>query len=408
MRRAALAAVVVAAALVPAGHVRGQAPDMSVPALVSRGTTSEVVRLDPRTLAARPGARVFVGLHDFPWSRSPDGIRAVFGSGRSHSLRFVRLQPLRLEHLLEVDGFVAAVAWVAPRRVLIVVAGRCCPQPLRVLVVDPQRPGRRVLRSQAIGRGALVDAARSERGLVLLVGGQGRLTPTRLVVLDSAGRARARELLPIRAGSRQLRPKLTEYRTPGLAVDRRGARAFVVGGAKLVARVDLRTLAVDYHRLVTRASQQRNDGGGNAIGEFRRALWLDGRLVVTGYDDRVERGNATSEAAGLTLVDPRDWSARVLDPAVRAAARTGDLVVGFGGDEALLAFAADGTERLRVVRSPAGGGVQVRWPYAYRGLDNGYRPHRADIVDLRTGRVARASADGWTALLGDEERLCWC
>jgi hypothetical protein len=380
---------------------------MSVPALLSHGTTSEVVRLDPRTLAVRPGARVFVGLHDFPWSRSPDGTRAVFGSGRSHSLRFVRLQPLRLERLLRVDGFVAAVAWVAPRRVLVVVAGRCCPQPLQLLVVDPQQPDRRVLRSRTIGRGALVDAARSEQGLVLLVGGQGRVTATRLVVLDSAGRARSRVLFPIGAGSRRLRAKLSEYRTPGLAVDRRGARAYVVGGAKVVARVDLSTLAVDYHRIVARAPQRRTDGG-NAIGEFRRALWLDGGLVVTGYDDRFAGGKATSEPAGLILVDPRGWIARVLDPDVRTAARSGNLVVGSGDDLALVAFSADGTERLRLVRTPADGGLQTRWPYAYLGLDDGYRPHRADVVDLRTGRVSRARADGWTALLGDEERLCWC
>lgn len=407
MRWVSLAAVVVAAALVPVGHVQGQTPDMSVPALLSHGTTAELVRLDAQTLALRPG-RVFVGHHDFPWSRSPDGTRVVLGSGRASGLRFVSLRPLRFEHLLPMDRFVVAVAWVRPRRVLVVVAGRCCPQPLRVLVVDPQRPGWRVLRSRIIGRGALVDAARSDGGLVLALGGQGRLLPVRLVVVDAEGRARARELLPIRAGSRQLRPKLFEYRTPGLAVDRRGTRAYVVGGAKLIADVELSTLAVRYHRMVAREPQQRAGGGSNAIGDFRRALWLDGRLAVTGYDDRVVRGESTSEPAGLALVDPRDWRVRVLDPTVGQAVRTGDLVIGSGGDDALVAFEATGEERLRVASTPARGGVQVRWPYAYRGLDDGYRPHRADVVDLRSGRLTRARVPGWVALLGSEERLCWC
>jgi hypothetical protein len=93
---------------------------------------------------------------------------------------------------------------------------------------------------------------------------------------------------------------------------------------------------------------------------------------------------------------------------VRAASRAGHLVVGWAGDDALVAFDAAGEERLRVASTPAGGGVQVRWPYAYRGLDDGYRPHRADVVDLRSGRLTRARVPGWVALLGDEERLCWC
>ena len=404
MRRVPFAAVVVAAALVPAGHVRGQTPDMSVSALVSSGVTSEVVRLDARTLAVRPG-RVFVGKHDFPWSRSPDGSRVVLGSGRAPGLRFVRLRPLRLERSIPVDGFVSVVAWVAPGRVLVVTAGRCCPAPLQALVVDP---GRGILGSRAIGRGGVLDAERTARGLSLLVGAEGSMRPARLVVLDAEGPVRSRELLPIRAGSRQLKPRLVEYRTPGLAVDREAGRAYVVGGGpKVVAEVDLRSLAVEYHRLVSREQQGRVDGG-NSIGVLRRALWLDGRLFVTGYDDRVERGNATSEAAGLILVDPGDWSIRTLDPTVRAASRAGDLVVGWAGDDALVAFAAGGGERLRVARTPAGGGVQVRWPYAYRGLDDGYRPHRADVIDLRTGRLTRARVPGWVALLGDEERLCWC
>ena len=400
----AVAVGVAAVALVPAGHVRGQTPDVSVPALVSSGVTSELVRLDAGTLAVRPG-RVFVGKHDFPWSRSPDGSRVVLGSGRVAGLRFVGLRPPRLERGLPVDGFVSAVAWVAPRRVLVVTAGRCCPAPLRALVVDP---GRGILGSRAIGRGGVLDAERTARGLALLVGAEGSMRPARLVVLDAGGRARSRELLPIRAGSRQLKPKLVEYRTPGLAVDGEGQRAYVVAtGPKVVAEIDLRSLAVEYHRLVSREQQGRVDGG-NSVGALRRALWLGGRLFVTGYDDRVERGNATSEAAGLTFVDPGDWSTRTLDLTVRAASRAGELVVGWAGDDALVAFAAGGDERLRVVRTPAGGGVQVRWPYAYRGLDNGYRPHRADVIDLRTGRLTRGRVPGWVALLGDEERLCWC
>jgi hypothetical protein len=307
---------------------------------------------------------------------------------------------------VRLESFVTAVAWVAPERVLVVVAaGRCCPSPLRAVVVSPDWG---VVGSRAIGRGDVLDVERAGRGLAILLGAEGRIGPARFVLVDPAGRVRSRELLPVRGGSRQLRPRLVEYRTPGLAVDDEARRAYVVGGGPaVVAEIDLRSLAVAYHRPVARTPQGRADGG-NSIGVSRRALWLDGRILVTGYDDRVVRGNATSEAAGLTLVDPGNWSTRVLDPTVRAASRARDWVVGWAGDDALVAFDAAGTERLRVARTPAGGGVQVRWPYAYRGLDDGYRPHRADVVDLRSGRLARARVPGWVALLGDEERLCWC
>lgn len=408
MRRAAAAlAAAVVAGLGSSGHAqvsdtrtRPEAPVLL--GLLSRGTTSELVRVEPRSLRLL-GPRVPVGLHDFPWSRSPDGTRLVLGSGRARSLRFAEVAPLRGGRRLAVDGFVAALAWVAPRRVLVVAAGRCCPQPLRALVVDPERG---LLRQRRLGRGGVLDAARTRRGLVLLLGRQGRIGPARLAVVGPEGGVRSVELPGVRAGSRQLRPRLSEYRTPGLAVDRAGSRAFVVGASPaVVAEVDLATLRVVYRRPVER----RLADGGNAIGSARRVVWLDGALAVTGHDDRVENQNQVSEPAGLSLVDTRDWIRRTLDPEVRVAARAGGLLLGWGSDEAaLVAFARDGSERLRIVRTPAGGGLQLAWPFAYRGADAGYKPHRADVVDLRTGRVARASVPGWLAILGDDERLCWC
>jgi hypothetical protein len=370
--------------------------------LLSRGRTSELVRVEPRSLRLL-GPRVPVGLHDFPWSRSPDGARVVLGSGRARSIRFVDVRRLRGGRRLTVDGFVAALAWVAPRRVLVAAAGRCCPQPLRALVVDPERG---IVRSRAVARGGVLGAARSRRGLVLLLGAQGRIRPARLAVVGPQGGVRSVELPGVRAGSRQLRPGLAEYRTPGLAVDRAGNRAFVVGASPaVVAEVDLPTLRVAYHRPVER----RLADGGNAIGAARRAVWLDGALALTGHDDRVENGKPTSEPAGLGLVDAGDWSSRTLDPDVRVAAQAGGLLVAWGAeDTALVAYARDGTERLRIARTPAAGGLQLAWPYAYRGADSAYRPHRADVVDLRSGRILRAHVPGWLTLLGDDERLCWC
>ena len=370
--------------------------------LLSRGTTSELVRVEPRSLRLL-GPRVPVGLHDFPWSRSPDGTRVVLGSGRARSVRFVDVRPLRGGRRLAVDGFVAALAWVAPRRALVIAAGRCCPQPLRALVVDPERG---ILRRRLVARGGVIDAARSERGIVLLLGGQGRIRPARLAVVGPEGGVRSVELPGVRAGSRQLRPRLSEYRTPGLAVDRTRGRAFVVGASPaVVAEVHLGTLRVTYHRPVER----RLADGGNAIGVARRALWLDGALAVTGHDDHIEGRSQVTEPAGLNLVDTRDWSSRELASDVHSAARAGGLVVGWGLQRAaLVAYARDGRERLRIVRTPAGGGLQLAWPYAYRGADDAYRPHRADVIDLRTGRIARARVPGWLALLGDDERLCWC
>jgi hypothetical protein len=383
------------------GHVQGLTPDMGVPALVARDGTTVLTHLDRRTLRPVRDSWVSVGRHDAPWSRSPDGRRAVIGSVRMPSLAFVGLRPLSGGRRVAVGpGAVVAVAWLAPRRVVAVVAGRCCPQPLRVLVLDPDRHGPPVVSRASAGRGLVLRARRSGRKLVLLVVGQARVRPARLVVVDASGRVRSRELPPIRAGDAQLRRGVTEYRTPGIAVS--AERAYVVGGFKQVAVVDLRTLRVAYHRIVDRRLQ---DGGGLVIGETRIAVWLDGVLAVTGRDDRIVNGRQVTEPAGLSLIDPHDWSARMLDATIALVARAGRLVVGWGGADALRTFGSDGRQQLRLVRTPSGGGPRVVWPYAYLGLDDGWERPRVDVVDLRTGRLTSARITSPTTLLAGAERL---
>src|SRR5207253_3469117 len=113
---------------------------------------------------------------------------------------------------------------------------------------------------------------------------------------------------------------------PALAVDPSGKRAAVVGSGGLVAEVDLDTLAVAYHPQAARSPAR----AGKAFeGWHRDALWLpNGTLAVTGMDYQWTVKNGAEEMsgtpAGVTLVDTRQWTSRVVDDGASSLARAGD------------------------------------------------------------------------------------
>jgi hypothetical protein len=396
-------------------------------ALRTDGRRSEVVRLDRRSLRVLPGGHR-IGRHDLPWTRSPAGDAVAFGSGRAPGVVLVGLQPLRRLGIVRVPGPLAALAWLTPGRLVAVVRSRCCPARLRALAIDVRT--RRIVASRPLGVDGLVAAARVPRRLVLLQGPEGRLGATRLVVLDGDAGVRATRLGGIRAGSRRL-PQVdgvpvVEYRVPSLAVDGAGRRAYVVAGPPaLVAEVDLRTLRVGYHRLERRRSRLARfrdwleppaaaGGGTVAVGAVRHAVWLGaGRLAYSGQDEGYARRRGQAEQSfepqGLQIVSTADWTVRAVEERTTELRRSGPLVAAWGWNgPALTAYDATGRARFRLVSAPGAADVQFAWPYAYRGLGDGPRPRRVDVVDLRTGAVSRARMRDWLTLLGDDERLCWC
>jgi len=132
-------------------------------------------------------------------------------------------------------------------------------------------------------------------------------------------------------------------RQPGLAVDPAGDRAFVIGGGEPIAVVDLKTLAVRYHRWpavtgsppVTRTFSRQVGNAYAQAGPRRAAAWLgQGRIAVCGEDDlppHPSQAQAPAQItpvrpAGLEIIDTRRWQARLIAPLADEFAAAGGLV----------------------------------------------------------------------------------
>jgi hypothetical protein len=126
--------------------------------------------------------------------------------------------------------------------------------------------------------------------------------------------------LPIAAGSTASR---TYNRWPAFAVDGRSRYAYVIGEGEGCARVDLRTLHVDWHPLphafdaqpqLASAPQPHMGTANPSRDVWREAKWLGGgRLAVTGSDTWTSHGFDRTAPAGLKILDVRRWTVRTLD-----------------------------------------------------------------------------------------------
>jgi hypothetical protein len=164
-------------------------------------------------------------------------------------------------------------------------------------------------------------------------------------------------------------------RRPGIAVSPSGLRLYVLSGAEPVAAVDLRTLSVRYAPLRRTAVVQKS-----AAGSVRTAATLpDGRIVLSGYD------HGSTRPVGVSIVDPRDWSRRVLVPTTTLVRVSGGLIFtrGKGGVGLRLLHPSGPTRELFRTGSPAT--VNVVGPRALVTFFGSGR--RAAVVELGTGRI---------------------
>jgi hypothetical protein len=306
-----------------------------------------------------------------------------------------------LRILLSADC-TSSLTWLAPRRLLAVVQSGGY---AAIVAVDPV--ARQVLRREPLPAGPWATGRTGDE-LVVLLGNHGSFAPARLAVVDADGRIRIANIDRIRAGTIE-EGDGSEYRSraiqPGLAVDPEARRAFVVPHAGPVAEIDLRTLAVTYHELdrpsllgrllrwLTPAAQAKV-----LEGPIRNARWLgDGMIAVSGVDYSLAP-NAGGEPqmvaapAGVSLIDTRSWTSRMLDDEASGFAVGAGLVVAQGGrwdsgqergyGPGLRAFGLDGRERWRL------------HPGEYRWLDPagllGYvqiNESSTEVVDLVSGSV---------------------
>jgi len=332
-------------------------------------------------------------------------------------LRFVDAERLSPLGAVRIPGHAGTVAWT-PRGRVLVASRRCCPDELRLVVVDAARK-RVVARTKFAGEA--VGIARSRDGLVVLLGPPKGFARTRLLVVDGLGRIRSVGL-DVVGGTTWPRsePYLARQRVPGLTVDRDGGRAYVVAPDGRVAAIELGSLAVSYHRPTERVSllaRLRNwlEPAAHAKasdGPVRVARWLGGGLLaVAGTDARAVARNGrivrqTLDAIPVTIVDTRNWTLRRLDGRAIGVIAAGDFLLATGGELGLAAYDPDGRRRWQRYE---GEGVWVQQVAAGRVYVAQSTRGRVDIVDLGTGamlghapwqpfvRVLDATWSGWDA-----------
>jgi hypothetical protein len=250
--------------------------------------------------------------------------------------------------------------------------------------------------------------------------------PARLAIVDRRGAVRFLELERMLAGmqfvdrtSHDVRQRL-----PGLAVDAAGRRAYVVTPG-LVAAVDLARLAVSYHepsRASSALARLRDwlDPAAHAkgaSGPTRVARWLGGGLLaVTGADEQSltdARGDTRIRvlAAGLSLVDTRDWSARMIAKGATDVRVAGGLLLATGLADAdaigLAAYDRDGDKRFQLFDDRQAWVTQVYEGRAFVGIagQGGEAPLR--VVDLAAGRSAGVRTQRLPWLLLDAAPSWW-
>jgi hypothetical protein len=373
----ALAAVLLA--LAGASPASGKVGDLY--ALRYGAKMNLLVPYDPVRLVPS-GPAIRMGHFAHVWSISPDRSRFVAAAGwrptkgKPAALRFVNLTTGRVEGTLSLPGEfrrVTATAWVRGR-VLVAVSGSSS---TTVYSIDPER---RVTISQVEFPGTVVLGERARSFLVLLLASPNRIGPATIAVVDQSPRVRTVLLDRIAAGTAVTGvgpDRRTTVRRPALALAPSGLRALVFGAGEPAASIDLRTLAVRYAPLRLLAAVTKR-----VEGSVRTAATLpDGRVVVTGSD------YGASAAVGVWLVDPKDWSRRVLDPDATWVRVAGGLVFARGDGGVGLRILRPSGSAVELFRTGSVGGVTVVGPRALVTFLG--KNQKAAVIELGTGRVVR-------------------
>ena len=334
------------------------------------GSGTTLARLDPVSL--RPaGQRVLLGEYHDAWAFSPDGSQLALGNGGQgrvcgRGVCVVDVRDMSVTADIDAPIAVEALAWVRPRRIVAVL------QRGGIVVADPAT-GSIVRRTPLPFSSRFGEWARTRGGVAALMNGR----PLRLVVAEGSGAVRVADL-------RRIRPAVNGF--PGLAVDRRGQRAFVVAAGAPVTEVDLRTMRVRYHRVAL--PRPRRSGGFKS----RDALWLGkGLMAVSGFDSR-------GGPAGVHIVDTSTWSARTVDRRAGQAKLTAGRLLVYNSDRftprarrvGLRVYSRDGRRLIShlLANQPLDVEIAGARAYAYRTAG---RRRVLHVVDARSGRIIRTT-----------------
>jgi hypothetical protein len=338
-------------------------------------------------------------------------------------LQFVRLSNLRIEPgIVTLNGGAGELLWARPDRLVAVTYGCCGGPGASIATIDVAQ--RRIAATTEIP-GVTFAAARSRDTLVLLQTEPDRIAAPTLCVVSADGAIRSVRLDGVSAGRgpRSSTDPVVYVRRPALVVDRDGAHAYVVQPDGPAAEIDLRTLAVSYHDLkpprsalarmsawLTPAAEAKGDNGSTRTG-----VWLGNRFIgVTGKDSTFRTSNtelleATTVPAGLSIVDTRDWTIRMLDPRADSVTVADKLLLATGLKEVLtygqssgMGLAAYRADRSVKFTLFGRAGVSVMFALAGRAYVVPWGFPDATVVDLRTGRrVGERPLPLPTPLIGD-------
>lgn len=278
-----------------------------------------LVARDPVTLAPESPRRPLgeQGFHFYAFSPDGEQVAIVGGSPR---IRVFDIASLRLVRIVRPASRLGAFIWTRDDVFIGVWQRGGGPHDSGTLAIDAVT-GRRLKRTNV--RDTLVDTQSTARGELVVLStpnvDDARFGPARITVVGTDGGVRSQTLGQIESGFQveKRKRRVGVQKTPGLAVDAAGERAFVVGKNEPVAEVDLETLAVRYHAPEPKTSLWArltgalvsSAGAKGALGWDRMAMLLDDHvLAITGYDSKARGdGFPTPDPTGLQLVDTDTW-----------------------------------------------------------------------------------------------------
>ena len=365
-----------------------------------------LARLDPATLEPTE-PRVAVGRSVSTWSYDPTRRWLALSSGPT--LRVIDSDSLRIVGQVRLQQKwtrVSFLSWLYPDRFVGVYAR---PHGAGLAWVDPVH--HRVLQHREFDAMPWRVASGGGTAVALLPLPKTAIGGARLAVIRRDGRVSTVAVPRIQIGWQQADRRdrgIFRRISPGLAVTAAGERAYVVGGAGVVAEIDLGSLAVSYHSPQSRRSLPSRIGSWlvpaakakGLEGPNVRAQWLgNGIIAVAGRRSYLLRRGQVDEPVGLRLIDTRTWTQRTLEQRASGFALAGGLLLAFGfrsewnsrdntlSGMGLSAYGPDGTERFAVLPDVPLWSVQVGQHRAYGSRVGPGPPRQMVVVDLVSGTV---------------------
>jgi hypothetical protein len=325
----------------PAAAVDSSQPsiaDRTVLGMEWHGGRPYLAELDARTLRSQGDSEFRVSTVA---TVSPDqtGFVTALGGdyvpdGGDMRLKFVDLPHMRVdaEVPLGAGGGVHSVHWFDDNRLIVVVG-----QPARVFIVDTETD--QLLEEIPLRVDEVFEVRRAADSVVVLTSAQSgsshpsesKVSPTRLHVVSTSGELRSTDVLDVDAGY-EFDPDLGgRHRYPGLAVDERGSRAFIVDSLQRVAEVELSSMGVAYRAVGARVSLWTRllSFFGNvaeaklSTGPSMHAHFVpNGSILVGGVNEGIRRS-----PVHMTLINTNTWEACRLDTNMSDAAVGDDVIV---------------------------------------------------------------------------------